>query len=122
MNNHLGCDVTCAVLCCAVLCCAVQLVDLGCGYGGTAVYVAQQLKCKAVGVNISPFQVILVCSTAAPWPPLYRSLLLLLLLLSSNMLLVFPRMQLGNHAHHTGSQPSSRDTNRPFAWNYAVAF
>lgn len=35
----------------------LQLVDLGCGYGGTAVYVAEQLKCKAVGVNISPFQV-----------------------------------------------------------------
>lgn len=36
---------------------AQQLVDLGCGYGGTAVYVAQQLSCEAVGVNISPFQV-----------------------------------------------------------------
>jgi SAM-dependent methyltransferase len=35
----------------------LQVVDLGCGYGGTAVYVAQQLNCKAVGVNISPFQV-----------------------------------------------------------------
>lgn len=46
-----------AVLCC-VLCVAVlQLVDLGCGYGGTAVHIAQKLKCKAVGVNISPFQV-----------------------------------------------------------------
>jgi hypothetical protein len=48
----------CPLPCCAVLCCAVlQLVDLGCGYGGTALYIAQQLSCNAVGVNISPFQV-----------------------------------------------------------------
>ncbi|KAF8058848.1 RRP44A [Scenedesmus sp. PABB004] len=35
---------------------AARLLDLGCGYGGTAVHVAQRLKCKAVGINISPFQ------------------------------------------------------------------
>jgi cyclopropane fatty-acyl-phospholipid synthase-like methyltransferase len=35
----------------------LQLLDLGCGYGGTAVHIAERLKCKAVGVNISPFQV-----------------------------------------------------------------
>lgn len=36
---------------------ANRLLDLGCGYGGTAVHIAERLKCKAVGVNISPFQV-----------------------------------------------------------------
>jgi hypothetical protein len=68
---HMSCALMChavlvsATLChavlCQLLCCAVllllQLVDLGCGYGGTAVYIAQQLSCNAVGVNISPFQV-----------------------------------------------------------------
>lgn len=34
-----------------------KLVDLGCGYGGTAVHIAKRLGCNAVGVNISPFQV-----------------------------------------------------------------
>jgi SAM-dependent methyltransferase len=41
------------LFCCHIL----QLLDLGCGYGGTAVHIAERLKCKAVGVNISPFQV-----------------------------------------------------------------
>eukprot|EP00882_Tetradesmus_deserticola_P008045 GHRQ01008474.1.p1 GENE.GHRQ01008474.1~~GHRQ01008474.1.p1 ORF type:complete len:317 (+),score=92.04 GHRQ01008474.1:111-1061(+) len=36
---------------------AERLLDLGCGYGGTAVHIAEQLECKAIGVNISPFQV-----------------------------------------------------------------
>lgn len=39
-----------------------QLVDLGCGYGGTAVHIAKRLGCNAVGVNISPFQVRRECT------------------------------------------------------------
>ena len=35
----------------------LQLLDLGCGYGGTAVHITEQLKCKTIGINISPFQV-----------------------------------------------------------------
>lgn len=40
------------------LCDVLQLLDLGCGYGGTAVHITEKLKCKTVGINISPFQVI----------------------------------------------------------------
>eukprot|EP00775_Hariotina_reticulata_P010580 gene10580-10739_t len=36
---------------------ATKMVDLGCGYGGTAVHMARRLGCQAVGVNISSFQV-----------------------------------------------------------------
>lgn len=35
----------------------LQLLDLGSGYGGTAVHIAERLGCRATGVNISPFQV-----------------------------------------------------------------
>eukprot|EP00878_Enallax_costatus_P004014 GHUV01004237.1.p1 GENE.GHUV01004237.1~~GHUV01004237.1.p1 ORF type:complete len:324 (+),score=96.62 GHUV01004237.1:213-1184(+) len=36
---------------------AEKLLDLGCGYGGTAVHITEHLKCKTIGINISPFQV-----------------------------------------------------------------
>jgi tRNA/tmRNA/rRNA uracil-C5-methylase (TrmA/RlmC/RlmD family) len=34
-----------------------QLLDVGCGVGGTSTHIAQKLGCKALGVNISPEQV-----------------------------------------------------------------
>eukprot|EP00877_Chromochloris_zofingiensis_P009313 jgi/Chrzof1/4635/Cz14g20230.t1 len=33
------------------------MIDLGCGYGGAALHIAKKLGCKAVGINISPYQV-----------------------------------------------------------------
>jgi cyclopropane fatty-acyl-phospholipid synthase-like methyltransferase len=48
-------------MCCAVLHGAVlgplQALDIGCGYGGTAMAVARQLQCCITGINISHYQV-----------------------------------------------------------------
>uniref|UniRef100_A0A383VI01 Polyketide synthase-like methyltransferase domain-containing protein n=1 Tax=Tetradesmus obliquus TaxID=3088 RepID=A0A383VI01_TETOB len=34
-----------------------QLLDVGCGVGGTSIHIAKKLGCRALGVNISPDQV-----------------------------------------------------------------
>jgi len=36
---------------------ADKVLDVGCGYGGTAVHVAHQLNCSVVGINTSAFQI-----------------------------------------------------------------
>eukprot|EP00775_Hariotina_reticulata_P011945 gene11945-12088_t len=46
-----------AVLAAAGLKTVHKVLDLGCGYGGTAIHIARRLHCKALGMNISPYQV-----------------------------------------------------------------